>query len=284
MKPNFIVIGAARSGTTSLFQYLDAHPEVYMSQVKELNFFSNEKYWAKGFCWYEKNFPVKAGQYTAVGEVSPSYTKAPFTEDVVKRIHDYVPDAKLIYIVRNPVQRCLSHYLHRVQRGYETRQFSEILKSLENESFIAQGRYHFQLQRYLARFAKDQILVLSFEQFSCKTAESVADIYRFIGVDPTFQANHTDEVHNANSQIILKSGFGLKVMRFYHHHVEQRNLPYRFKKLFLGLSNIGGTDVSKPRLNPSEIKLLDDFYREDAALLNRDFGVATESWFTERSG
>lgn len=281
MKPNFLVIGAARSGTTSLFQYLDAHPDVYMSQVKELNFFSNEKYWEKGLDWYEKNFPVKEGQYKAVGEVSPSYTKAPFTEDVVKRIHDYVPDAKLIYIVRNPVQRCISHYLHRVQRGYETRQFSEILKSLENESFMAQGRYHYQLQRYLERFPREQILVLSFEEFSRNTADSVADIYRFIGVDPAFKANHTDEVHNANSGIILKGGFGLKVMRFYHDHVEQRNFPYRFKRLFLWLSDLGGQDVSKPKLSASESAQLENFYREDAVKLQRDFGIPVATWFSK---
>ena len=99
MKPGFIIIGAARSGTTSLYQYMDAHPEIYLSPVKELNFFSNEKYWSKGFAWYESKFSGARNSHRISGEISPSYSKAPFTEDVVQRIYEYSPEIKLIYIV-----------------------------------------------------------------------------------------------------------------------------------------------------------------------------------------
>lgn len=279
MKPTFIVIGAARSGTTSLFQYFDAHPDIFMSQVKELNFFSNEKYWNKGFKWYEANFPGDQNQYKAVGEISPSYTKAPFTEDVVSRIHDYASDVKLIYVVRNPMERCISHYLHRVQRGYETRHFSDILGNLPNEAFAAQGLYHYQLQQYLKAFPKEQLLVISFDNLKKHTQETVSQIYDFIGVESRFEHEETDKVFNANNEIILKGTLGLKILNFYHQHIEQRNVPYPLKKAIMNASNWGGTPIGKPKLDEQQKAVLDGFYREDSAKLSQDYGIETQHWY-----
>ncbi|WP_404362237.1 sulfotransferase family protein [Marinobacter sp.] len=213
MKPNFIVIGAARSGTTSLFQYLDPHPEVFMSQVKELNFFSNEKYWNKGFKWYESQFAGADQRTQAIGEASTSYTKAPFTQDVVKRIHDYKPDMKLIYVVRDPIDRYISHYMKRVQTGIETRTFDQTLENLENEACAWQGRYHYQIQNYLERFPRDQLLVISMASMKTSPKLVMEDVYNFLGLQTLGTISGLDAVHNATHRVIRKNKAGSMILR-----------------------------------------------------------------------
>jgi hypothetical protein len=281
MKPSFIVIGAARSGSTSLYQYLNAHPAIYMSPVKELNFFSNEKYWAKGLAWYETNFAGAVNGVQIAGEVSPSYTKAPFTENVAQRIYDYNPDIKLIYVVRSPIERLISHYLHRVQRGYESRDFSTIIKQLDSVSSASQGRYYYQAEQFLKYFRKDQLCVISFDALKSHTQQSVAAIYQFIGVDSAFQIQKADKIHNANKSITKKNRFGLAVMAIYHNHMEQKNIPNPLRKLMLKLSNIGGTQVTKPTLSDDQYATLRAYYQADSEKLSQHFGVEIKRWYRQ---
>jgi hypothetical protein len=280
MKPSFIVIGAARSGTTSLFQYLDAHPDIYLSPVKELNFFSNEKYWNKGFKWYESNFSGAEDSILAVGEASPSYTKAPFTEDVPKRIFNYCPKVKLIYIVRNPIERFISHYLHRLHRGYDSRDFESTLKNLDQESFAYQGRYHYQIDKYLKYFDRNQILIIPFESIKSQRILTIKKIYQFLEVNSEFKVEQLEKIHNANKIIIRKNRFGIFILRFFHKHIEQKKIPYFFKKLFISISNIGGTPIKKVKPTSEQLAILENFYKEDSMKLREDFGIQTDHWFS----
>lgn len=278
MKPNFIIIGAARSGTTSLFQYLDPHPEVFMSQVKELNFFSNEKYWNKGFGWYESRFSGANNQAIAIGEASPSYTKAPFTEDVVKRIYDYDPNMKLIYIVRDPIQRYISHYMQRVKTGYETRTFSQTLDSLENEPCAWQGRYSYQIQKYLERFPRQQLLITSIDSIKNFPDEAIREIYEFIGVRQNFGIQNLNQIHNASNRVVRKTKMGLRVHDFFHEHIEQRQIPFRIKRWIAKLGDIGGEVIEKPRLTPSQYEKLKHFFEADSEKFSSDYKIDTSSW------
>ena len=110
MLPNLIVIGAAKCGTTSLHAYLDEHPEIAMSREKELHFFVDRKNWGRGIEWYEAQFDASA---PVRGESSPGYSAYPLYEGVAERMARVVPDAKLVYLVRDPVERVVSHYTHR---------------------------------------------------------------------------------------------------------------------------------------------------------------------------
>src|ERR687895_1673032 len=122
--PNLIIIGGLKCGTTSIHHYLGLHPEIQMSKPKELNFFVHELNWDLGLPWYrgrfDSRFPVR-------GESSPHYTNQPRYTGVPERIHDTVPDAKLIYMVRDPISRILSHWRHSIGAGYETRPMAEVL-------------------------------------------------------------------------------------------------------------------------------------------------------------
>ena len=276
--PNFIVIGAARSGTTSLFQYLDAHPQIAMSPVKELNFFSRPAYERKGLSWYRSRFPNR-GNLLAIGEASTSYTTYPNAPDVAARIAAYNPEMRLIYVVRNPLDRYISHFLQRTKAGHETRQFDETFQDLEKETFAWQGRYYYQLSHYLRAFPKEQLMVISFDQIKSDTNQVVQDLYRFLGV-PEFSTNDvTGKTHNAAGIIYRKNAFGWMVLRFYHVHIEQRNIPFRFKKLFTAVANWGATPVDTPVLKPEQRQQLMDFYREDSQQLSDTFSIPTEHWF-----
>lgn len=108
MLPTFIVIGAMKCGTTSLYYALDAHPEIEMSDRKETDFFIRARNYRRGTDWYEDRFPA-SGQ--ARGECSPNYTKAHLFPRVARRMHDLVPDVHLVYMVRDPIDRIVSHYV-----------------------------------------------------------------------------------------------------------------------------------------------------------------------------
>src|SRR5205809_4164499 len=116
--PNLIVIGGLKCGTTSLHHYLNLHPAVAMSRPKELNFFVAELNWPLGPDWYATHFDAHAA---VRGESSPHYTNRPRFEGVAERMRDLIADARLIYMVRDPIDRMLSHYLHNVGGAYEER-------------------------------------------------------------------------------------------------------------------------------------------------------------------
>src|SRR3954465_14378495 len=122
--PNLIIIGGLKCGTTSVHHYLGLHPEIGMSRPKELNFFVEELNWPLGADWYRGHF---TGDERVQGESSPHYTNEPRFAGVAERIHGLLPEARIVYIVRDPIDRMLSHYLHNVAGGYESRPLEEAL-------------------------------------------------------------------------------------------------------------------------------------------------------------
>src|SRR5690242_11569113 len=125
--PTFLVIGAMKAGTTSLYEYLRAHPQIFMATPKELHFFPESKHWGDGVDWYTAHF--EAGRDDAVrGEISPSYSQADQFPGVAARVAQVVPDAKIVYLVREPVARAQSMYLHEVASGRERRPIEQALR------------------------------------------------------------------------------------------------------------------------------------------------------------
>ncbi len=191
MLPNLILIGAKKCATTSLHYYLSLHPDIFMSAHKELNFFVEELNWRKGLRWYEKQFPVPA---IIRGESSPNYTQYPVFRGVAKRIHAVIPQARLIYMVRDPVEQLVSAYLQDVKAGIETRTLDEIIKSESKQSPYVEGAcYHFQLKRFLEYYSLPQILVLAAEDLKKNPDETMARVFKFLGVDAGFRS---EEFHS----------------------------------------------------------------------------------------
>lgn len=178
--PTFVVIGAMKAGTTSLHSYLAAHPDVFVATPKELNFFVAGKNWERGREWYEARFEPAEG-VPARGEVSPDYTKADVFDGVPTRMAALVPEARLVYLVRHPVERMQSMYLHEVAAGREQRPVERALR--DDPHYLNTSRYAWQLDQYLERFSAEQVLVVVSEDLRRRRQDVLEAVAGFIGVE-----------------------------------------------------------------------------------------------------
>jgi hypothetical protein len=180
--PDFIGIGAQRSGTSWIYACLYEHPQICMPQ-KEINFFSRDRNWSRGIEWYERRF-AECPVHTIAGEFSTSYLTEP---EAPARIRDRYPDIRLLVSLRHPVDRAYSSYLNDIVAGVvsaETR-FSRALDS--HPEYVDGGRYVRHLRRYLDLFARDQILISFFEDARSEPLVAIRQIYRFLGAEPAFR-------------------------------------------------------------------------------------------------
>ncbi len=179
--PTFLVIGAMKAGTTSLYEYLRAHPQVFMATPKELHFFPASKHWQRGVDWYAAHFAA-AGGARARGEISPSYSQADQFPGVAARVAHIVPDAKIVYLVREPVARVQSMYLHEVAAGRETLPIEQALAA--KPLYVNSSRYATQLDEYLPHFPRERIFVCTSESLRADRAGTLRRLFTFLDVDP----------------------------------------------------------------------------------------------------
>jgi sulfotransferase family protein len=199
--PNLVVIGAMKCGTTALHRYLDQHPQIAMSEPKELNFFFGPAKrpgdgtlwkthddgawthgnWHRSLAWYARHFPA---QTPVRGESSPGYT-SPSYPGVAERMAALIPTARLLYLVRDPVERAVSQYRHHRAEGTETRPLQQALLD-PGSQYVARGRYSDRLAPFLAHFEQKQILIVSQEELLSERRTTLQAIFRFVGVDEGF--------------------------------------------------------------------------------------------------
>lgn len=193
--PTFLIIGVQKAGTTSIYNYLNQHPQIYMSPVKETNFL--EKNWEEiedqrkaRIDTFEKYCQLFTGvkDEIAIGEASPNYLF--HYESSSERIKRYVPNAKLIAVLRNPVDRAYSDYLMHIRdaigKGQRT-SLSEQIKYRADKSFIIlKGFYYKHLQHFYEEFDREQIQVYLYDDLSKDPVKFMQKMYRFVGVDDTF--------------------------------------------------------------------------------------------------
>lgn len=201
MLPTFIVAGATKSGTTAIYEYLKAHPQVCMAWMKEPNFFTREipvSRYEKGLAWYESLFQTCGGA-EAVGEVSPAYMPR---QDTPNLIAEVLPDIQLLFLLRNPVERLYSHYRYALQRGLRLPGLDQMLEERhpELEEAIHISAYDLHLERYLQVFPKKQMSVFIYEEFRAEPQAILADIFRTLGVDPEFLPPHLGKRYNPSQQ------------------------------------------------------------------------------------
>jgi hypothetical protein len=202
--PNLVIIGAAKAGTTALHRYLAEHPEVFMSNQKELQYFQRDD-WRERLPWYEAQFPVDA---PVRGEASPIYTLYPFCTGVAERMHSLIPDAKLIYLVRDPVERFVAHFVEHTALRIVTQPFEEVaFDSDPHNQVMAASRYASQLEQYLDHFSESQILVLDQQDLRLRRRETLREIFAFLGVDADFWSPSFDVEHNKRKNVSL-NGLG----------------------------------------------------------------------------
>jgi hypothetical protein len=192
--PNFLIVGAPKCGTTSLYQYLQQHPDVHMSLLKEPRYFpcfgvSPEERVVHNRAEYKQLFDG-AKTERAIGEASPNYLHAP---EAAERIAAELPDAKIIVSLRNPADRAYSSYLSRVRRSVEKRPVEDALQP--GNYFFDASLYSDALARYFAIFDRSRVKVLLFDDFSRDTAAVLRDLCAFLDIAPNV-AIDTHARHN----------------------------------------------------------------------------------------
>jgi hypothetical protein len=297
--PTFIVIGAARSGTTSLYQYLKQHSQVYMSVRKETNFlaFAGESTEGRGLRYrrmvaravgsleaYGAQFAGRTHEI-AIGEASPKYLFR--YERSIENIKKYAPQAKLIAILRHPVERAYSHYLLTLGGGKEP--LFDFAAAVEAEAqrakedwedevlYVARGFYYAQLRAYYDSFPAEQIRVYLHEDLTKDAAALMRDLYGFIGVDPSYPVDVSQQHNSARTAGIPSSPLWAFVQR--RLPVLREFLRWRVPAVWFFFRNRVRKQAGRtPPLDPEVRARLVEVYREDVLKVQDLIGRDLSRW------
>lgn len=289
--PNFLIVGAAKSGTTSLYYYLRQHPDIFMPEWKELSLFIGDSFGplhrVKKPYYYQKAFS-KVQNQTAVGEASTAYL---FDETAPKIIKKQLGTIRIIIILRDPVAMSYSLYNHQLRKEGETiESFEEALEQEEirrtdvefrkrcygwhaNYYYYQRALYYKQVKRYIDTFGRDNVRVILFEELASKTLNVVKEIFAFLGVDNTFVPEI--KVHNPAGGILkiprfwTDTGLFLKTFQF----VFSKNL---IKKIPHLVRNVGR--MPPQPINPITAKKLRKRFYEDICQLEQLIGKDLSTW------
>ena len=272
--PDFLIIGAMRSGTTSLYRYLGAHPEVFLTP-KELQFFT--EHYDKGIDWYRARFAA-AGVARVLGEATADYMAR---RSAMTRIAETVPDAKLIATLRNPVDRAWSHYGLLVTRGREQRSFpaaiADELTRISRDGveasgvfYLSHGLYDVHIERCLEFFPRSQLHVSIFERMKAQPTSVYKALCAYLGVNDTYIPSKLGEA--VNPYVTFRS---LRV-----RELTQR-LPPQAGRVVARLNT--RRNVAPPQLDPATRDTLIDFYAPHIRRVEELIGEPVAEWQTDRS-
>lgn len=309
--PSFFVVGAPKSGTTSLYHYLDQHPEIFMSPIKEPNYFATEIR-AENFAdelreqvdtdlrelreylrgpMHEKRFGGLVSEWTdylklfqnakaekALGEASVCYL---WSKTAAAEIHSRIPNAKIIMVLRDPSEVAFSLYLQSVSEGLVRGSFRETVQaSLRAKSdkfsllhpFLELGRYYEQVERFLQVFPRQKVLILFYEEYRKQQAEAIAEIFRFLDVDAGFETNTSQRYLEPRIPRFIATTYFLK-----RSGVWGRASYWTPKPLRPWLHNLSYRRRAAIAMNSSDRRCLIEYYRNDveqlSILLDRDLGA-----------
>jgi hypothetical protein len=289
--PNFLIIGAPKAGTTSLYYYLRQHPQIFMSSIKEPNFFATdglERQLKDPFdrVWIDQSITElekycslfsNVNDEKAIGEASTSYLGS---RHAAHRIHYHVPDVRLVAVLRQPVERAYSHFCHLGRDGHE--QAPDFRSGIRGEEerirnhvlwgrYIHSGFYYEQLRPYFELFDRDQIRILLYDELRGSRSEMLQDIFQFLEVDEDFEPN-TSVQHNVSGRPRSVLLHNLLVKGNPIKNTLQPLMPYWMQRVAVGVKNL---NLSRPApLDPELAMELQATYREDLLklqdLLDRD--------------
>ncbi|MEM9452492.1 MAG: sulfotransferase [Cyanobacteria bacterium P01_E01_bin.6] len=291
MLPTFLGIGVEKSGTTSVYHYLKQHPDVFMSPIKETNFLEQD--WGNGVIQshrashkridtFEKynNLFKNAGAAKAVGEISPNYLF--HYQSSSKRIQQYVPNAKMIAILRDPVERAFSDYLMHlrdvINRGQNSTLADQARYKADQSFTIRKGFYYEPLKFFIDTFGEESIRIFLYDDLCQNPVKMMQEIYRFIGVSDTFvpdvsQKSQVAQIPKSNTvnallrtQNPFRSSIASALKMFFPESVRQR-----IRTMLIAMNSQPKDSVA---LSLEERALLSNLYRDDIqkleALIQRD--------------
>jgi len=271
MLPTFLIIGAMKCGTTSLYSYLSEHPEVLMSPVKEPDFFLE-----RGELSLDEYKTLFNGNANAYGEASTGYTKYPTMQADVSYMYNLLPSAKLIYMVRDPLDRIVSHYLDNASRGIERKSLKAVLEvDFDQNHYVRCSRYFMQLQRYREHYPDDQILVLPATELREDRRSTLAHVFTFIGVDPTYWTQaYAREKHKTSAKRVT-----VRPLRYLAGVAPVKGLKSVLPSAITApIRKMVKRSISRPDLPPQLRRELIEYLRDDVKQLRSFTGHGYADW------
>lgn len=283
--PNFLVIGANKGGTTSLYHYLSGHPEVFMSPVKEPTFllwaerpFPDGQTTAQRF--FRRNMAATLGEYEAlfrdaggakaIGEASTAYLAEPSRS--IPNISKYLGDVRFAAVLRNPVERAFSSYAMHVALGFERRPFAETVSEGASSPHLKPGFYARSLAQYFEAFGRDSFRIFLLEDLAGKPEEVMADMFRFLDVDDGYRPDLSRRYNeNRYRQVLLPKAL-------------LRTMPAGLYRLLLRRPGGGGGGIlaraffRRAVLDDRSRGKLANLYREETENLERLLGRDLSGW------
>ena len=270
--PDFIIIGAMKCATSTLHEQLASQPGLFMSRPKEPNFFSDDDIYAKGWAWYRGLFEG-ADERALRGESSTHYTKLPTYPHTVARIRRHLPRVKLIYIMRDPIDRLISHYLHESIRGQINVSVDQAVE--RHPELTVFGLYSRQLEPYLEAFGPEGVLPVFFERLVAHPQEELERICRFIGYEGRPRWDFAMKAQNVTSEQLRKSVIRERIVNIsllsrIRRWLVPRHWNERFKAFWR-------TTSERPMLMPESVQRLRAVFDADLARLGARLGVEITS-------
>ena len=266
--PEFVIIGAMKSATTTLHRQLNLQPGIFMSEPKEPNFFSDDKVYTKGLDWYRSLFAVATAS-DLCGESSTHYTKLPTYPRTVQRMRATLPRVKLIYMIRHPVDRLISHYMH---EQFEWRMQMPIDEAIEHHpELISYGCYSQQLEPFLDAYGAENILPIFFEHFVKHGQTELERVCRFVGyqgqpiwIDEDGTGNNISGLRMRESRI-RDTFVDLPVLRALRRKLVPKSWRERVRRFW--------QIKERPTLSEVSIQRLEQIFDEDLAKLGETLGT-----------
>lgn len=274
--PDFVVIGAMKCGTSTLQEQLAAQPGVFMSTPKEPNFFSDDDVFARGLGWYESLFdPAPEGALK--GEASTHYAKLPTHPRTAERMAGILPEARLIYIIRDPIQRLVSHYIHDWTLGLIREDLPSAVE--RRPELVGYGRYAMQIEPWLARYGRERIHLASLERLRADPQGELDRIAAFLGAGP-FRWRENLAPANVSSERLRRFPlYDLLVRHPAAAALRRRVAPKRLREAVKARLRMR----ERPDLPPALRARLEAIYAEDRAVLARLFPEETPRLFSEET-
>jgi hypothetical protein len=270
--PDFIVIGAMKCATTTLHVQLARQARVWMSRPKEPNFFSDDENFARGVDWYASCF-AGAGEGHLVGESSTHYTKLPHYPHTVDRMVRVLPHIKLVYLMRHPIDRLTSHYLHEVTVGRIAVGLEEAID--QYPELVDYGRYSMQLAPYLRTYGPRQVLPVFFDRLVRRPQDELERIGRFLCLRDSLRWDHAVKPQNVGRERLRKSNLRESLVRVPAlTALRRRVIPRRWIER---LKSLWRVDMDPPPVPPQLAGKLRDLFDPDLAQLGRWLGLSLDT-------
>ncbi len=290
-KPNLFLIGAMKSGTTYLHKLLEAHPSIFMCQPDEPSYFVDPDQlkrlwpamWDRGFWRSEEHYLrlfQPAGDATLLGEASTNYTKLPLVSGVPQRIRNFNPDARFIYLMRDPVERTLSHYWHMVRYHAEHRKILRAIR--EDPQFLDVSHYVVQLAPFLELFGRDRVSVLTYEQLTRDPAGTMRSLYDRLGVGGSgVEMSVFAQPENVTPEVVSMASWGGVLQRLRQSLPLRAMTPHVPSSLRQMARRLATRDVYRQFVDTSDvIGFLQPIQRRQTDELTRLLGREFPEWLT----